>query len=196
MAKRARQTQSVQEAQRVQEGLLVPHLVYENVKAAVEWLTTRFNFVEMEAYRKVGPDGMVYHAEMLTGKQGSRFLLGPPGGNIAETPLRTGRDSMAMHVYVNNIDEHFENSRKAGVQVVAPCDWTLAIDQPEMQFYGDLVYWALDCDRHYWVFHQRVHDIAPQDWKWDRPLKPIPRAPLPYLRDTSVLGTASDYSAV
>ena len=173
----------IHESQRAYNGMIVPHLVYENVEAAVEWLAKNFNFIELKEYRKVGSDGMLYHAEMLTAENGSRFLLGPPGGNIAETPLRTLRDSMALHVYVENVDEHFERSRKMGVQIVAPCDRTQIVEKPEMQFYGDLVYWALDCDGHYWTFNQRMHEIAPQDWKWDRPLKPVPRAPLPYLME-------------
>ncbi len=170
-------------SERVYEGLVVPHLVYENVGVATKWLHECFGFHEIEEYRKVGSDGTVYHAEMLTSKNGSRFLLGPTGGNIVESPRRTGRDGSGMHVYVSDIDKHFGRSIKAGVQVVAACNGTEVIDRPEMQFYGDLVYWALDCDQHYWIFHQQVHDMKPADWKWDRPLQPIPRAPLAYLHE-------------
>jgi len=173
--------EGIERVQRAYNGRIVPHLVYENIEAAVEWLTRNFNFIELKDYRKVGPDGMLYHAEMMTAEDGDRFLLGPPGGNIVETPRRTGRDTMALHVYVDDIDAHFARSVRMGVQVVAPCDHTRVLDKPEMQFYGDVVYWAVDLEGHYWTFNQRVHDLKPEDWKWDRALKPMARAPLPYL---------------
>ena len=164
---------------------IIPHLVYEDVGLAVEWLAKNFGFVELERFRKVGPGGVLYHAEMRTSSTGPRIFLGPPGGDIAETPLRTGRASNALHVYVDDIDEHFKNTTENGAKVFLRCETTAPIERPELQFYGDLVYWTMDLDGHYWVFHQRVAEVAPEDWRWNVPLKMIPRAPLPHETETA-----------
>ena len=57
---------------------ITPYLLYEDVAAALDWLTKAFGF--RERMRMPGPDGAVTHAEMELA--GGVIMLGHPGAGL------------------------------------------------------------------------------------------------------------------
>jgi uncharacterized glyoxalase superfamily protein PhnB len=121
---------------------IIPHLPYEDVATAVEWLERAFGFREREGARIVSPTGQIHTAMELGSGQ---IMLGAPGGHGAYSPKRTGSLSQLLTVYVENVDLHHERARTAGARIVAAL---------EDKFYGERVYEALDLEGHRWSFHQ------------------------------------------
>jgi uncharacterized glyoxalase superfamily protein PhnB len=118
---------------------IVPQLTYEDVPAAVDWLSAAFGFREIKHMRMTTPDGSV-HAEIEFG--GGLVLLGTPSVH-GQSP-KVGVSSMLV-VYVADVDGHCARARSAGATIVL---------EPEDQFYGDRRYQAADPEGHQWAFHQ------------------------------------------
>lgn len=121
---------------------LIPHLIYDNVAAALDWLSGAFGFRERVEGRMLEPDGTIGHAELEVGD--ALIMLGPPSVH-GESPQR-GVSAM-IHVYVEDVDGHCERARGAGARIVL---------EPEDQPWGDRRYQATDPEGHQWHFAQRL----------------------------------------
>jgi uncharacterized glyoxalase superfamily protein PhnB len=129
---------------------ITPYLLYEDVAHALEWLSGAFGF--RERLRFAGPDGTVNHAEMELAD--GLIMLGHPGPDF-QNPKRLGRVTQLVHVYVDDVDEHFRRARDAGATILS---------EPTDQPYGDRRYDAADPEGHQWSFAQRVRELAPEEW--------------------------------
>jgi PhnB protein len=127
-----------------------PYLLYEDVGAALDWLSRAFGF--RECLRFQGEDGAVTHAEMEL--DGGEVMLGWPGPDY-RNPRRLGQTTQLVHVYVEDVDAHFERAREAGAEIVS---------EPQDQEYGDRRYDVKDPEGHLWSFAQRVRDVTPEEW--------------------------------
>jgi uncharacterized glyoxalase superfamily protein PhnB len=123
---------------------IIPHLPYEDVATAIEWLARAFGFREQPGARITSPDGGI-HTSMRLGA--GEIMLGRPGGHGAYSPKTLGTVSQLLSVYVEDVDRHYEQARRAGARIVA---------ELEDKFYGDRVYEALDLEGHRWSFHQHT----------------------------------------
>lgn len=128
-----------------------PYLYYEDVAGALAFLSSAFGF--QERMRMPGPDGGIMHAEMELAD--GVIMLGRPGADY-RNPKHLGGATQGLYVYVDDVDGHFEQARKAKAKIVA---------RPEDQFYGDRRYTAEDPEGHQWFFAQHVRDVAPEDMK-------------------------------
>ena len=129
---------------------ITPYLLYEDGAAAVEFLTSAFGF--REVLRSESPEGRVWHAELALGD--GNVYLGEPGREY-KSPKQLGGVTVAIHVYVDDVDAHAERARAAGASVK---------EQPADQEYGDRRYMAADPEGHEWFFAQRIRDVAPEEW--------------------------------
>lgn len=129
--------------------VITPYLLYENVDAAVDWLTRTFGFVE--DMRAKGPDGRAVHAELS--HKGGAVKMGCPGSDY-QNPKRRGGATQRVHVYVDDVDKHYETAKTAGARILS---------EPTDQFYGDRTYGAEDPEGHHWIFAQHVRDAALAD---------------------------------
>jgi PhnB protein len=129
---------------------ITPYLLYEDVAAAVEWLSKAFGFTERLRFTDEG--GNVTHAEMTLG-DGS-VMMGDPGPDYA-SPRRRGDSFSQVYVYVDDLDAHFAQARAAGAEIVA---------EPADQPYGDRRYDAKDLEGHFWSFAEHVRDVGPEEW--------------------------------
>jgi PhnB protein len=129
---------------------ITPYLLYEDVAAAVQWLSAAFGF--RERLRYVEPEGTVTHAEIEL--DGAAVMLGDPGPEY-RSPKRLGAVTSQVHVYVDDVDAHFARAREAGAAI---------IEEPSDQPYGDRRYDAVDPEGHRWSFAQRIHAVAPSAW--------------------------------
>lgn len=127
-----------------------PYLLYEDVGAALEWLSRAFGF--RERLRFQGEDGAVTHAEMEL--DGGEVMLGWPGPDY-RNPRHLGQTTQLVHVYVEDVDAHFERAREVGAEIVS---------EPQDQEYGDRRYDVKDPEGHLWSFAQHVRDVTPEEW--------------------------------
>ena len=130
---------------------ITPYLFYEDVASALEWLGRAFGF--RERMRLPGPDGKVGHAEMELA--GGVVQMGCPGPDY-RNPKRLGQTTQLVHVYVDDVDEHYRRAKAAGAKI---------LQEPADQFYGDRRYGAEDPEGHRWYFAQHVRDVALEDMK-------------------------------
>ena len=126
-----------------------PYLLYEDAGAALEWLAAAFGFKERS--RVAGEDGTVFHAEMEL--QDGVIMLGHPGPEF-ESPKKKGYLHGYPHIYVDDVDAHYEHAKAAGAKIV---------EEPKDEFYGDRRYSAEDPEGHRWFFAEHVRDVPPEE---------------------------------
>ena len=131
-------------------GESTPYLMYEDGAAAIEFLCRVFGF--REVLRSHSPEGRVWHAELEL--DGARVYLGEPGREY-RNPRRLGGVTVAVHVYLEDVDAHYERTRAAGGEIAR---------ELEDRDYGDRRYHAVDHEGHLWMFATHVRDVRPDEW--------------------------------
>ena len=127
-------------------GTIAPYLYYEDARAAVEWLCRAFGFSERMVMD--GPDGRVAHAELDLGEDS--IMLGEPGEGY-RSPAKLGTSTAGIHVYVDDVDAHFEQAKLAGATIRM---------EPADQEYGDRRYDCEDLEGHIWFFATAMSPAA------------------------------------
>jgi PhnB protein len=128
---------------------ILPHLIYDDVGAAIEFLTNAFGFRERTWARHMAPDGVIGRTQMAV-KDGV-ITLGLPSVH-GESP-RHGVSAM-LYVYVDDVDAHFRQATQGGAGVVLELD-----DRP----WGDRTYQVTDPEGHQWTFAQHLLGVASED---------------------------------
>jgi uncharacterized glyoxalase superfamily protein PhnB len=128
---------------------ITPYLLYEDVDAALSFLSKAFGFEEVLRY--TGEKGYVNHAEMRLGE--GKIYLGDPGDQY-RNPKKAGR-TFGTYVIVDDVDGHFARAKGAGAEV---------IEEPTDQEYGERRYIAVDPEGHQWFFAQPTREVAPEEW--------------------------------
>lgn len=82
-------------------GAIVPRLIYQDVAAAVEWLSRAFGFSE-RLRAPAEPDGTIHHLQLGAG-EGAVILTGNP-------PAQPNEFVNALMVRVDDIDAHYERA--------------------------------------------------------------------------------------
>ena len=129
---------------------ITPYLLYQDVDAALSFLTRAFGFREVLRY--AGEAGYVNHAEARLGD--AAVYLGDPGDDY-RNPRELGQETVGLYVLVDDVDAHCERARAAGAEIT---------EEPSDQEYGDRRYSAVDPEGHLWFFAERVRDVAPEEW--------------------------------
>jgi uncharacterized glyoxalase superfamily protein PhnB len=122
---------------------ITPYLLYEDLPAALDWLTKAFGW--RERLRHAGPDGKPRHAELALGDDGI-IMLGQPGPQY-RNPKRLGSVTQHIYVRVDDVDTLFERAVQAGAVV---------LQQPEDQPYGDRRCGLEDPEGHTWYFAHSI----------------------------------------
>jgi uncharacterized glyoxalase superfamily protein PhnB len=133
------------------EQRVLPMISYENVAAAIDWLTEAFGFRE-RGERYTEADGTVTHAELEL--DGAVVMLGWPGPDYRGPAKHAEECEQARRwldvpyivdgvlVYVDDVDAHCEHARAAGATILR---------EPKDEPYGRL-YNAADLEGHRWMF--------------------------------------------
>ena len=129
---------------------ITPYLLYEDVEAALEFLSRAFGFEETLRY--TGSAGYINHAEMRY--RDGAIMMGDPGGDY-RNPRRLGVATVQIYVDVDDVDAVYERARAAGAEI---------IEEVADQEYGSRRFGARDPEGHSWWFAQQVRDVAPSDW--------------------------------
>jgi uncharacterized glyoxalase superfamily protein PhnB len=129
---------------------VVPMLVYPEVRAAVDWLSNVFGFVERtrigESHRSqlsIGADGAVIVGD-VRGAQ-----VAPSGGVVTQIVRVRVEDAEAHHAQVA---VHIQG--RGGRVLEAPTD----------REYGERDYLVEDLAGHRWNFCETTRDVAPEDY--------------------------------
>jgi PhnB protein len=129
---------------------VVPMVMYEDVAAAIAWLSRAFGL--QESLRFADELGRVTHAQLLVADH--EIMVGWPGEHYT-SPGRHGHHCQSVLVHVEDVDAHHQRALAAGARMVSA---------PETQPFGERSYEAEDCEGHRWFFSQHVADVAPHDW--------------------------------
>jgi PhnB protein len=121
----------------VRVGRISPYLLYEDGAAAIDFLTNAFGFEEV---MRMDEGGLVNHAEVRLGDD--TVMLGYPGEDY-KNPRKADHATALVHVYVDDVNAHFERAKAAGAEIVM---------EPTDQEYGDRRYDAKDPEGHFWSF--------------------------------------------
>jgi uncharacterized glyoxalase superfamily protein PhnB len=136
----------VKDNRSIPPSVVVPVLIYPDVRAAVDWLSDAFGFSESV---RIGED--------------HRSQLSVPGGGAviaadvrhAQVPPTPGEVTSSVLVRVDDAKAHCERARASGATIVTePTDWE----------YGERQYVADDLAGHRWTFSETLEDVAPESW--------------------------------
>ena len=132
--------------------VVVPAVTYNNVPRAAKWLEETFGFKERVGARLMGDDWTLTWMEV--GESGLIHLTN--GGHGLTPPAQSGFASQSVKVYVPEVDQHFENAKAHGADIVMP---------PQDMFWGGRIYRAKDLEGHIWEISQIDQELSADQWK-------------------------------
>jgi PhnB protein len=128
---------------------LLPHLIVGDAAAAFNFYKQAFDADEL--WRDVGPDGRIWHLEMLV--RGTRVPLADEfSGMKLVSPSRDG-NSVVLHQYVDDVDGAFKQAVRAGAEGLLP---------PMDSYWGDRYSQVQDPFGHRWALASRIEDLSPE----------------------------------
>ncbi|MDP1665605.1 MAG: VOC family protein [Methylobacter sp.] len=130
---------------------ITPYLMVKGASEAIEFYKRAFGATEI--FRLSHPNGQIGHAEIKIGDS-SVMLADPCEQGAFRTPQSLGGSSVALHVYVQDVDAQFAQAVSAGAKAVKP-----VFDQ----FYGDRTGTLQDPFGHIWFLATHKEDIAPEE---------------------------------
>ena len=125
---------------------VTPVLIYPDVRAAVEWLTSAFGFEERV---RIGDD---HRAQMRVGMDGAIVAADVHGAQVAPAD---GVITHLVKVRVEDVDAAFARARDAGGKV---------LEEPTTHMYGERSCVIEDLAGHRWELTQTVRDVEPEEW--------------------------------
>lgn len=133
----------------VPTNTMLAHVVYEDVGAAIEWLTRVFGFEEHYRY---GDPSVPAGAQMHLGDAWVMLRASRAGEG---TPEELGGSTQSLTVFVEDVDAHYARAREAGAEIVEEINETM---------YGERQYGARDLGGHHWLFSTHARDVGPKEW--------------------------------
>ena len=128
-----------------------PYLMVRGAAEAIDFYQRAFG--AKERYRMATPDGAVMHAELQLGDSVIMLADEHPQAT-AKPPQSLGGTSVNIFLYVENVDELYEQAVKAGATAVA---------EPEDQFWGDRYGKLADPFGHEWSIGTHIEDVSPEE---------------------------------
>jgi len=126
-------------------------LVYDDIEAAVAWLSEVVGFRERVEDRISSPEGELAWLDLGD----DLIVVSSAGGHGLQSPQTLGGCNQQVMVYVDDIDALVERAEAAGCTVIAP---------PADQFFGDRRAELLDPEGNAWAFHQHLRDVPREEW--------------------------------
>lgn len=135
---------------------VIPHIMVDDAAAAIDFYQRAFG--AREDFRIDAPGGGILHAEITVGR--STLMLGDASADEAEAvsfaaPASLGGGtSVALHVFVPDVDSLAERARAAGAEILQP---------PKDTFHGDRTVILKDPSGHMWVFLTHMEDVPEEE---------------------------------
>ena len=128
---------------------LLPHLVYQDVARAIDWLGKAFGFVEHYRYGDPNsPNGAQLHL-------GDAWIMVRTPRLGSGSPAQIGSWTQSLTIFVEDVEDHLKRARAAGAKIVEDLNTTA---------YGELQYGVEDLEGHHWLFARHTLDVNPQEW--------------------------------
>jgi uncharacterized glyoxalase superfamily protein PhnB len=124
---------------------VLPHVMYQDLPAAIAWLGKAFGFVEHYHY-----------GEPMSGAQmylGRAFVMLKQARHAS--PSQLGYGTQSLTVFVEDVEAHFAHAKAGGARI---------LEEPHETVYGEFQYAAEDADGHHWLFSRHARDLSPADW--------------------------------
>jgi len=134
-----------------QSPTVVPEITYDDVPAAIEFLTRAFGLRERVEARLTG-NGFVRAFMEL----GDGLISLSTGGEGRQSPRAGGTTTQSVKCYVDGIDRHFAQAKANGATIIS---------EPADEFWGGRIYRAKDPEGHCWMFSERDRELAASEWK-------------------------------
>ena len=135
-----------------QSPAVVPEIAYDDVPAAIEFLTRAFGLRERVEARLTGNGFVRAFMELGDGL----ISLTTAGGHGHQSPRAAGTTTQSVKCYVDGIDRHFAQAKANGATIIS---------EPTDEFWGGRIYRAKDPEGHYWEFSERGRELAASEWK-------------------------------
>jgi uncharacterized glyoxalase superfamily protein PhnB len=130
----------------VMADTVLPHIEYQELGAAIEWLAAAFGF--REHYRYGAPNG----AQLMLG---AACVMVRQARTGCASPRQLGYGTQSLTVFVADVEEHYRRAKAAGAKI---------FEEPHETEYGEFQYGAEDLDGHRWLFSRHARDVSPEEW--------------------------------
>ncbi|MEP7335408.1 MAG: VOC family protein [Actinomycetota bacterium] len=130
---------------------VTPYLAVDDAAAAIDFYARAFGATER--YLMPAPDGKVAHAELEIGDSLVMLSDGFPGAQD-KTPKELGGTTVAMFLYVEDVDALYAQAVEAGAT---------STQEPEDMFWGDRFARVTDPYGHSWQLATHVEDVTPEE---------------------------------
>lgn len=124
---------------------VIPVLVYDDVREAVDWLGRAFAFRE-----KVQ---IADHRSQL--EAGSGAVIVADATHKRRSPVQEDGITHSTMVRVDDVHAHHDRAVAAGADILS---------RPTDQPFGERQYTARDLAGHLWTFTQSIEDVHPEAW--------------------------------
>jgi len=129
----------------IPSSMVIPVLIYPDVREAVAWLSAAFGFAERV---RIGED----HRSQLQFGDGA-LIVGDVRGD--RRPPRPGEVTHSVVVRVEDARAHCERAREHGARILM---------EPTDMPYGERQYSAEDPAGHQWTFSERSRTLSRRPW--------------------------------
>jgi len=126
---------------------ILPHIVYQDLPRALEWLVATFGLVEHYRY-----------GEPLSGVQvhlGEAWIMLGSAREERRSPAELGYCTQSLTIFLEEVENHYARTSEAGANIVEELHETI---------YGELQYGVKDLEGHLWLFSRHAHDVDPAAW--------------------------------
>src|ERR1700733_3531739 len=131
----------------VPADLVLPHVFYEDLGAAIEWLSRAFGFVEEFRY-----------GEPVSGAQvhlGNAWIMLSTSREGRRSPAELGFATQSLTIFLEQVEDHYARAKNEGARI---------LEEPHETEYGEFQYAAEDLEGHRWLFSRHARDLSPDTW--------------------------------
>lgn len=130
-----------------------PYLIVSKAVEMIEFYKKVFGATEIMRFNQ--PDGRIGHAELRI--NGATIMLSdefPDMGFLSPASLGGKRSPVSIHLYVENVDETYQQALAAGAT---------SLREPADQFYGDRNAQVRDPSGHCWDLAMRIEEVSAEE---------------------------------
>jgi PhnB protein len=141
------------QTRQIPEGFhtVTPYLVVRDAAGAIDFYKQAFGAEEL--FRLEGPPGKIGHAEIKIGDS-IIMLADEMESGDCRSPQSLGGTAVNILLYVNDVDQVFNQAVSAGAKVAMPLD---------DMFWGDRYGQVTDPFGHSWALATHIEDIPPEE---------------------------------
>ena len=136
----------MRENRSIPSAVVVPVLIYPDVRAAVTWLSSAFGFVERLQI------GESHRSQMHVGEGGAVIIGDVRSDRVSPRP---GEATHSVLVRVEDVHSHYARACDEGAEI---------LQEPTDFEYGERQYSAADPWGHQWTFSETIEDVRPDGW--------------------------------